>query len=94
MYKIFFSDEAKKNIFEIFDYIAADNQEQAEKFVDRMNAEINNLSLFPYKCREYDGHDKNFENCRILIFYPYKIFYKIINNNIYIVQIKHGARKD
>ena len=94
MYKIFVSEAAKTDLSEIFDYIASDNVEQAEKFIDKMEAEINGLSIFPYKCREYDGSNKSFANCRVLIFYPYKVFYKIINDDIYIVQIKHGARKD
>ena len=41
MYKIFVSDAAKTDLSEIFDYIASDNVEQAEKFIDKMEAEIN-----------------------------------------------------
>jgi plasmid stabilization system protein ParE len=85
----------KRNLNNIFDYIAADKLSAAIKFRQEIYAEISNLSEFPFMGGNPPENELQKENRKILYYGNYKIYYDI-NLPREIVEIKtirHGARQ-
>jgi len=59
----------------IIDFIARDSFERAKKFKNNLDAKIQDLLYFPYKCRQSIKSDD--ENIRDLIFMGYIIPYRV-----------------
>ena len=92
--KLVYTCRAEDDMDSIFDYIAENSAGNALNYVDRMQAVIENLIIFPYmgvSCKA-KGIDRD---CKILIFENYLIFYQVNENNneITILRILHGSRK-
>ena len=86
MHKIFYTRKARSNLEEIKNFIALDNWYYAEKVIERISAFIDSyLSIFVEWGKEIDGK----EQIRIIIepTFRYRIVYKIINMNVYVVSI-------
>ncbi|MDD2870533.1 MAG: type II toxin-antitoxin system RelE/ParE family toxin [Candidatus Gracilibacteria bacterium] len=83
MYNIEFQESADENLDFIFSYIAEDNGIVAIKVINKINQTIQNLRLFPYMGKPY------FELMREIVEpkYKFRILYKIVGNNIFIVSI-------
>lgn len=82
---------AKSDLKAIFDYIAADNKEEAVKFLDKLNSAIKKLSNYPdmgiypkHKTLQAKGY-------RFIVVDPYLIFYRL-GKIVYISAVIHGAR--
>ena len=91
-YTIEFSKLAELDIVNIFEHISKDSLERAADFVGYMQSEIQKLTNSPQKCREYNGKRKELSGCRILVIKNYNVYYTIINNKVYIIQILHSAQ--
>jgi addiction module RelE/StbE family toxin len=89
-YEIIYRERAKKDLREIFEYIAYDNLDKAIDFTAYIKTTIENLSGYPYL-----GITIENSNLRKIIVPPYLIAYKIIETTqtIDITEIRHGARK-
>lgn len=90
--KIIISEEAHKDIEEIFKYIAKDSLRYAEETVKNIYKKINDLQKSPYIGR-YIPNLVNKE-CREIIYKSYKIVYTIseFKGEIYIQFIVHSSR--
>ena len=69
----------------ILDFIGESNPINALNFARKLEAKINDLSHFPYKCRQ--SQKSNDENIRELIFTGYVIPYRINKESIVILGI-------
>ncbi|MBE0514285.1 type II toxin-antitoxin system RelE/ParE family toxin [Sulfurimonas sp.] len=59
----------------ILDFIGKDNPKNALNFAKKLEAKINDLPHFPYKCRQSLKSKDN--NLRELVFYGYVIPYRL-----------------
>jgi toxin ParE1/3/4 len=80
---------ASADMSEIWEFIAENNIEQADAFVDRAHAKFQALALQPLM-----GRDRSdlAPGIRSLPMAPYVIFYEALPNGIAIVRVLHGAR--
>lgn len=86
LFKIIYYPIATEDIISILDYISIDDPPAALKLIDKINASIGSLSLFPYKgVVPKDFHLKS-KGYRMLIIDSYIVFY-LVNNSIQIVEI-------
>jgi len=71
----------------ILDFIGENNPKNALNFARKLEAKINDLSHFPYKCRQ--TQDSTDTNTRELIFEGYMIPYRVdtLKENIVILGI-------
>ncbi len=89
-HKIIYRERAKRDLREIFEYIAEDNLDKAIEFTAYIMTTIENLSEYPHLGRKIAN-----SNLRKIIVPPYVIAYKIMESaqTIDITEIRHGARK-
>ena len=88
MAKVVWTDEARRWLQEIYDYIAEDNEESAYRTVRAIHERAEILLRFPeigYRFRERPG-------IRVLLYGHYRIAYlSSANGNIEILGVFHGA---
>jgi len=85
-YKIIIEPTAENDLWSIFNYIKDnDSQNQARKFIKKLQIAIDSLSFMPNRCRNSlyieDGKTKD------LIYQGYTICYHIGEDIVYIVAI-------
>jgi toxin ParE1/3/4 len=92
-YSVTATQMAEDDLDEIILYIAEDNVQIALKVLDRLQYKINSLKYFPERGRRVpELLDKNIKDYRELIETPWRIIYKIENNDVNIITIIDGRR--
>lgn len=90
-YNITFLPEAYKDLDLIFDYILLDSINQAESMLDMIMNSIDTLSSFPLSGVRLDEKLLKNYKFRMIIVKPYIVFYRLIDDTIYIYRVLHGA---
>jgi toxin ParE1/3/4 len=92
-YSVTVTQTAEDDLDEIILYIAEDNVQIALKILDKLQNRINTLKYFPEKGRRVpELLDKNIKEYRELIEAPWRIIYKIENNDVNVITIIDGRR--
>ena len=89
--KVVFAERARRDIGEIYDWIAANNPSAAQRVEDRIRRVCESLSDFPYAAAATDEPGIY----RLpLVRYPYTIFYRVDRerNRVEIARVVHGRR--
>jgi toxin ParE1/3/4 len=89
------TQSAEDDLAEIISYIyiAEDNAQIALKLLDKLQSRINTLQYFPERGRKVpELLDRNIKEYRELIETPWRIIYKIENNDVNIITILDGRR--
>lgn len=81
--------EAKKDLKQIWKYIARDSQTRADKFLRDMEKVFNNLAQMPLSGPRRPELGRNI---RFRPFDNYVIFYEPLPDGILILHVVHGAR--
>lgn len=87
--------KAQRDIVNIAEFIAMDNENEAERFFEAVGKEFVRLVEFPYlgrvvRLRRVAG--KNIRRWGIEGFHAYSIFYRVVGKDMKIVRVLHGAR--
>ncbi len=85
-----YTDKARSDLREIFDYIAQDNRSAAFAVLAAIEAEIELLGYFPWNGRRTDIEGVL---ARTLSRYPYIVFYRVDEGELVVLQVTHGARR-
>ena len=88
--KIEWTKPALSDLESIRDYIKRDSEYYASRFVERIIEAVENLEKFPRMGRGVPEAEE--ENIRELLFYNYRIMYRIETGRILILTILHAAR--
>ena len=84
------SAPAKKDLKQIYDYIARDSKYYAKNVAQNIVARSENLKDFPEIGRIVPETDDS--NVRELFIYSYRLIYEILPDGIMILAIIHGKR--
>lgn len=92
--KIFYSQEAQRDLDDIWDYIASDllSVTAAEHTVGRIMDAAQQLELFPEMGTLLSAVTANCSNHRYLVAGNYMIFYRISETGVYVDRILYGRR--
>ena len=90
MSNVSWTQTALDDLASIQEYIARDSKYYAHKFVDDALLAVERLEIFPEIGRIVP--ERNDPNFREIIFGSYRIMYKIIDSDCYIVTMIHGKR--
>jgi toxin ParE1/3/4 len=90
-YNICFLKEALYDLEEIVLYIARDSQIDAFRMHDKIIEKTNDLSVFPKRGRLVPDEKMNEAGYRILEINPHIAFYRILDQDIFIYRVIHGA---
>jgi len=93
-FAVFLTDDAVRDLDEIYDYIALHDAPQKANYVlDRIERVFSRLSEFP----ERGAHPRELlalgiREYREIYFKPYRIIYRVIDKNVYVLLIVNGRR--
>lgn len=89
MKEVILSKEAKADLVEIGDYIAAQNPLRAASYAEELYSKAQNIGSAPlaYPKRSDFGPD-----LRAAVHKPYLIVFRVTKNAVEVVRIIHGAR--
>ena len=90
-YEVRFLQEALDDLEEIILYIAQDSRAAAIRMHDKIIEKANDLTTFPKRGRLVPDKKMSEAGYRMLGIKPYIAFYRIIDSNIFIYRILHGA---
>ena len=91
-FEIHLTRNAQDDLEHIFFYIAADNINNAKKFILELEEKIYSLDTSPKRCPLIPENIFFGTNYRQLIHKKYRAIYKIDHNSIYILRIVHGSK--
>jgi toxin ParE1/3/4 len=93
-YTVEFSRRANAQLRNIFSYIAEDNEIAALKMVDTLETRAKQLEDTPYIGTELPRDEYPFlpPGYRRLIVNPFIMYYRVINQTVYITHIIHAKR--
>jgi len=93
-FAVFLSNDAASDLDELYDYIALHDAPQKANYVlEQIERAFSKLSEFP----ERGAYPKELmvlgiREYREILFKPYRIIYRVINKNIYVLLIADGRR--
>ena len=93
--KILFSEYVEAELAAIWDYIAFDNIDAADRFLESAHATFQELARMPHMgpSRKFShARLRNLRSFRVKDFTNYLIFYEPIPGGISVFHILHGAR--
>lgn len=88
--KIEWTEPSLSDLEGIRDYIKKDSEYYATRFVERIIKAVETLEKFPKMGRNVPEAEE--ENIRELLFYNYRVMYRVETKRILILAIVHGAR--
>lgn len=91
-YNVTFLLAADDDLDNIFNYILLDNPNSANEVLESIMTRLKNLEILPYAGTKIMESDLNHFEFTMVISEPYIIFYRVIENDVYIYRILHGAR--
>lgn len=86
LFKIIYYPIATEDIISILDYISIDDPPAALRLIDKIDASIGSLSLFPYKGVVPKDFFLKSKGYRMLIVDSYIVFY-LVNNPMHTIEI-------
>jgi len=90
-YDVQFLQEALDDLEEIVLYIAQDSRQAALRMHDKIIEKANDLSIFPKRGRLVPDKKMAEAGYRVLGIKPYIAFYRVIERNVFIYRVLHGA---
>jgi len=92
-YQVKVTQGAEKDLNEIIDFIAENNPRTALILMEKIQGKINTLDHFPYRGSYVpELLVKNIKDFRQITEHPWKIYYKIIENKVYVMAIIDSRR--
>lgn len=89
MAEISWTQEAQRWLSDIYEYIAADNPQAAERTIQAIYDRAQDLRRFPEIGKRYAGSSRN---VRVLLYEHYRIAYLVKSDgNVDILGVFHGA---
>jgi len=90
-YEVRFLKEALNDLEDIVLYIAQHSREAAISMHDKIIEKANDLTVFPKRGRPVPDKKMNEAGYRMLGIKPYIVFYRVVDCNVFIYRVMHGA---
>jgi plasmid stabilization system protein ParE len=91
-YRVKIAQSAEIDLAEIWGHIAADNIDNANQFILKLEQRMKTLSYSPRRCSLIPENELLGTRYRHLLIRKYRVVFRISGNNIYILRVVHGAR--
>jgi toxin ParE1/3/4 len=89
MHPVSFSPKARQDLLDIGDYIAKDSRANARRFLGKLKEQCLRIGRAPLG---YPGHEDLEPGLRMAALDRYVIFFRIIEGQVRIERVLHGAR--
>jgi plasmid stabilization system protein ParE len=91
-YRVKIAQSAETDLAEIWGHIAADNIDNANRFIFKLEQRMKTLSYSPRRCSLISENELLGTRYRHLLIRKYRVVFRISGNTIYILRVVHGAR--
>jgi len=88
--KVYWTQNAIKHLTNIYEYIALNSPTYARRMVDRITQRSEQISTQPFCGRKVPEYET--EDIRELIEKPYRIIYRLKQDQIDVLAVIHGAQ--
>jgi len=88
--KVYWTQNAIKHLTNIYEYIALNSPTYARRMVDRITQRSEQISTQPFSGRKVPEYET--EDIRELIEKPYRIIYRLKQDQIDVLAVIHGAQ--
>jgi addiction module RelE/StbE family toxin len=88
--KVYWTLNAIKHLTNIYEYIALNSPTYARRMVDRITQRSEQISTQPFSSRKVPEYET--EDIRELIEKPYRIIYRLKQDQIDVLAVIHGAQ--
>jgi plasmid stabilization system protein ParE len=92
-YEVEFTRTAEREAYAAYRYIARSSPVNAAKWYNELEKAIHSLERFPKRCSRAPEAKVFEEEIRHLLFGAYRILFVIRNRTVYVLHIRHGARR-
>lgn len=86
------TDTAQLDIAEIWAFIARDSVSDANRFIRRLERQVQTLRRFPNRCPLIPENEVLNTRYRHLIYGKYRTIFRVSGKTVYVLRIIHGAR--
>jgi plasmid stabilization system protein ParE len=94
IYRVEFADQAKSDLFDIYEWIAADSPVNAAQWVSTLEDAVLTLDASPERCPvapENVGVEET--EIRHLIVGSYRAIFIVSKETVFVLHIRHGSRR-
>ena len=91
-YRVRITRAAESDIEEAWSFIAQDSPIDAEKFIGRLEEQIETLETFPNRCPFIPENEILGTRYRHLVYGNYRTVFRVIGKTVYVIRVVHGAR--
>ena len=91
-FKVNITEHAQDDLEKIYYFIAEDNINNAKRFIHQIEVKIFTLETFPERQPLISENEYFNTDYRHLIYKKYRIIYKIVSDEVYILRVIHGAK--
>jgi plasmid stabilization system protein ParE len=91
-YDVLFAPLAKRDLENIWTYIAEDNRAAATNFIKGIERQVAALEIFPERCPLIPENSFLGTQLRHLIFGDYRTVFRMAGRKVYILRCIHGSR--
>jgi toxin ParE1/3/4 len=91
-FRVRITRSAARDIEQAWTFIAQDSPEEADKFVRRLEEQVETLERFPERCPLIPENEILGTRYRHLIYGNYRNIFRIAGKTVYVLRVVHGAR--
>ncbi len=92
-FKVYWTEMAELDLEEIIDYISRDSRQAAESIYKKIKSKCAQLKTYPERYRIVpELLDISIKDYREIILPPYRIIYKLIKKEVYVIAVVDSRR--
>jgi toxin ParE1/3/4 len=91
-FRVSITRSAESDIEQAWSFIAQDNPETADKFIGRLEEQIETLEIFPNRCALIPENEILGTRYRHMIYGNYRTVFRVAKTTVYVLTVIHGAR--
>ena len=92
-FRVEFTDSAQRDAQEVYRYIAGRSSRNAARWFTQLRRTVESLAEFPARCPLAPESAHFDDPIRQRLFGPYRILFVIRQRSVYVLHIRHGARR-
>jgi len=91
-FRVSITRAAESDIDQAWSFIAQDSPETADKFISRLEEQIETLEVFPNRCALIPENEILGTRYRHMFYGDYRTVFRVVKRTVYVLRVIHGAR--
>ena len=91
-FRVSITRAAENDIDQAWSFIAQDSPETADKFISRLEEQIETLEIFPNRCALIPENEILGTRYRQMVCSDYRTVFRVARRRVYVLRVIHGAR--